>query len=228
MCAASVEKWPPLSEGLDDLAMNVLAIGAHFDDLELGCSGTLARHVCQGDRVTMLVVTHSAYKDPRGRVVRAAGDALEEGRLSAQIIGAELVCLGCGTLEVSFDDSLCGALLEHIERLEIGMIYSHWIHDVHRDHQVVARSALMAGKRVPRFLMYRSNLYDASEQFVGSFYSDISDTINVKLEAVGAHKSELRRVRGEWLETVSEQGRSNGRRIGVAYAESFEVVRYLV
>ena len=38
-------------------AMNVLAIGAHPDDLELGCAGTLARHVADGDAVTLLVVT---------------------------------------------------------------------------------------------------------------------------------------------------------------------------
>src|SRR3984957_15193988 len=37
---------------------SVLAIGAHPDDIELGCGGTIARHVAAGDRVAMLVVTH--------------------------------------------------------------------------------------------------------------------------------------------------------------------------
>ena len=40
--------------------MNVLAVGAHYDDIELGCSGTLIKHVQAGDRVTLLVITDSA------------------------------------------------------------------------------------------------------------------------------------------------------------------------
>ncbi len=37
--------------------MKVLAVGAHPDDIELGCAGALARHVAAGDEVTMLVLT---------------------------------------------------------------------------------------------------------------------------------------------------------------------------
>ena len=47
--------------------MNVLGVGAHYDDLELGCSGTLINHVKKGDNVTMLVITDSSYKNPDGQ-----------------------------------------------------------------------------------------------------------------------------------------------------------------
>ena len=70
--------------------MNVLAVGAHFDDLELGCSGTLIKHVKAGDRVIMLVLTDSSYQNPSGQVVRSQDAAMNEGRLAAEIIGAEL------------------------------------------------------------------------------------------------------------------------------------------
>lgn len=41
--------------------MNILAIGAHFDDVELGCGGALAKHTSSGDQVTVYVATKSGY-----------------------------------------------------------------------------------------------------------------------------------------------------------------------
>ena len=72
--------------------MNVLGIGAHYDDLELGCSGTLIKHARNGDRVTMLVVTDSEYMNPSGDMVRSAEIAIAEGTKAAGIICADLVC----------------------------------------------------------------------------------------------------------------------------------------
>ncbi len=75
--------------------MNVLAIGAHFDDLELGCGGTLIKHVKRGDNVTMLVVTKSSYNDPNNKVIRRAEVAYEEGEKAASIVTLSplLTCL---------------------------------------------------------------------------------------------------------------------------------------
>ena len=45
------------------MSYNVLAIGAHPDDIEFGCFGTLKKHIDAGDNVTLLVMTHSSVKD---------------------------------------------------------------------------------------------------------------------------------------------------------------------
>jgi LmbE family N-acetylglucosaminyl deacetylase len=206
----------------------VLGIGAHYDDLELGCSGTLIKHVLNGDRVTLLVITDSAYKNPNGDLVRAAEVAYEEGSKAANIIGADLICLNYQTFMVPFDESLTRKLVFYIEELNIDTIYSHWIDDLHRDHQYVAKCALMAGKHINRFLMYRSNFYDTQEQFRGNFYSDISDVMDTKAEVIKAHRSELERVRYKWLDFFIKQHANDGQKIGVTYAECFEVVRYLI
>ena len=42
----------------------ILAIGAHFDDIELGCGGTLAKHARAGDNVYAYVATLSGFSDP--------------------------------------------------------------------------------------------------------------------------------------------------------------------
>lgn len=207
--------------------MNVLGIGAHYDDLELGCSGTLAKHVEAGDNVTMIVVSDSAFSNPQGKVIREPEVARSEGESAAKIIGADLVCLDYKTLEVPFDEGLSSQLLSYIERLKVDIIYSHWVHDVHRDHQFAGRCSMMAGRHVPRFLMYRSNFYDTGVPFHGNFYSDISSQFERKVKVVKAHKSELERVRYKWLDFFRNQNANDGQKIGVEYAECFEIVRYL-
>lgn len=208
--------------------MNVLGVGAHYDDLELGCAGTLIKHVQQGDHVTMLVVTKSSYKNPKGSVVRHEEIALEEGKEAAAIIGAELRCLEYDTFEVPFNEQLTKQINQIIEDLDIDTIYSHWNHDLHRDHSNAGRATLMAGRHVPRFLMYRSNYYDTDQDFRGNIYSDISEVMEKKMDVIRAHRSELERVRHKWLEFFSQQHANDGQRIGVQYAEAFEVVRYLL
>ncbi len=207
--------------------MNVLAIGAHFDDIEFGCSGTLMKHIKNGDKVTVLVITNSAYKDPNGNVIRSAKVAHQEGNKAAKLIGADMICLGYETFMVPYDEGLTKELNRYIEEFDIDTVYCHWAKDVHRDHHYTAKNVLMAGRHVPRFLMYRSNYYAAEEQFRGNFYSDISDVMNKKIEVMKAHDSELQRVDNKWLDFFKQQNANHGLIIGVDYAECFEVVRYL-
>jgi len=208
--------------------MNVLAVGAHFDDLELGCSGTLIKHVQNGDKVTMLVTTDSAYDNPNGEEIRSAEVALQEGKAAAEIIGARLICLDYKTFMVPFDDNLGKVILNYIETLKIDMVYCHWLYDLHRDHQYTGKTTLMAARHVPRLLMYRSNYYDTEQQFRGNFYSDISEVMEKKIEVIKAHKSELERVRYKWLDFFQKMHENDGQKIGVTYAECFEVVKYLI
>lgn len=206
---------------------NILAIGAHFDDLDLGCSGTLIKHARQGDNVTMLVITDSAYRSPKGEVVRSAEVARKEGEEAAALVGAHLISMGYKTFEVPFDEQLTRTLFGLIDELKIDTIYSHWTGDLHRDHQWSGRSVLMAGRHVPRFLMYRSNYYDSDGHFRGNYYIDISPYIEEKIEVIKCHKSELERVRYQWIEFFTHQNRNDGMKIGCEYAECFEVVRFL-
>ena len=208
--------------------MNVLGIGAHFDDLEIGCSGTLIKHVQSQDKVTMLVLTDSAYNNPENVEVRDVATARSEGEAAADIIGADLICLDYKTWHLPFDESLTSRIRYYIEKLEIDIIYSHWVYDLHRDHQYAGKSTLMAGRHVPRYLMYRSNYYDTEQQFRGNFYSDISEVFEKKIEVIKSHKSELERVDYSWLEFINKQNGNDGQKTGVAYSECFEVVRYLV
>jgi len=207
--------------------MNILSVGAHFDDVELGCSGTLMKLKDKGHTIKLVVVTDSAYKNPKDRIIRDKETALKEGKKAAKIMGVELITFDIPTFEANFDEQLTRKLIEIIEDNEIDMIFAPWIHDIHRDHSNVGKTVLMAGRHVPRFFMYRANFYDTYHQFNGRFYSDISDYMEKKIEVIRAHKSELERVRYSWMEFIRNQNRNDGQKIGVKYAEVFEVIRYL-
>jgi LmbE family N-acetylglucosaminyl deacetylase len=220
------EKWDQRIFYKGD-AMNVLGVGAHFDDLEMGCGGTLARHSESGDSVMMVVVTNSAYKSLDGETIRNAETALREGKKAAKFINAELICLDYDTLMVAFDDEFTQKLMRIIEKNDINTIYTNWVHDIHRDHRLTSRASMMAGRHVQRFFMYRSNFYDTEEPFRGAFYSDISDVIDKKIEMIKVYESELKRVNYRWLDFILKQNANDGQKIGVKYSERFEVIRYL-
>lgn len=208
--------------------MNVLGVGAHFDDLELACGGTLIKHVRNGDTVAMLVVTDSGYMNPEDVVIRTAETALKEGLKAVEIIGADLINLDYKTFYVPFDEKLTKKITQIVETRKIDTVYGHWVYDLHRDHQNAGKATLMASRHVPRYFMYRSNYYDVDQPFDGNFYSDVTDVMDKKIEVAKAHKSELERVRYAWLEFFKKQNENDGQKIGVKFAESFKVIRYLI
>ena len=66
--------------------MNVLAIGAHFDDVELGCGGVLAKHASAGDNVYVYVATVSGFSDHNNQAVRSNDLALREAQSAMGVL----------------------------------------------------------------------------------------------------------------------------------------------
>ena len=131
--------------------MNVLAIGAHFDDVELGCGGTVAHHVAAGDNVTVYVSTVSGFANHKSQEIRSNEIALAEAKAAMQVLGVtDLVCGQFKTLEVEFTDALNIEIIRLVEDRKIDLVISHWPGDIHHDHQAVARAAIHSCRHVPR------------------------------------------------------------------------------
>ncbi len=208
--------------------MKVLAIGAHFDDVELGCGGTVARHARDGDQVHIYVATNSGFTDYAQNVIRKPEVALAEGQRAAEIMGAEdLVCGDFATNDLRLSDELVLSLRQVIERNGFDMVYTHWTGDTHLDHRTLGQATLTAARHVPRLFMYRSNYYESGELFRGNYFVDITETIEIKKRAIMAHESEFERIGEKWLRFFVDQNRNDGQRIGVDFAEVFEVVKFL-
>ncbi|MGO9173608.1 MAG: PIG-L deacetylase family protein [Rhodomicrobium sp.] len=208
--------------------MNILAIGAHFDDVELGCGGTLARHASQGDQVYVYVATVSGFTNQYNETVRSSEIALAEAQEAMRVLGVKrMFCGQFKTLHVEFVDTLNIEILKIIEECKIEKVYTHWIGDIHHDHQAVARASLHSCRHVPRMLMYRSNWYFSPTDFRGNFYVDITPFWEQKEGAIRAHVSEMDRTGEKWLRFFRNEAENAGQRIGVALAEIFEVVKWL-
>lgn len=208
--------------------MKILAIGAHFDDVELGCGGALARHAARGDEVYVFVATVSGFTNQYDQSVRSSAVARAEAEEAMQVLGVkQMFCGDFKTLEVEFVDSLNIQILKLVEDLGIEQVYSHWTGDIHHDHQAVARASLHSCRHVPCFLMYRSNWYHSTLDFRGNFYVDITEHWGAKEQAIRAHKSEMDRTGAKWINFFRNEAENAGQRIGVRYAEVYEVVKWL-
>lgn len=208
--------------------MNVLAIGAHFDDVELGCGGALARHARNGDDVYVYVATVSGFANYNNQTVRSNDIALSEAQAAMKVLGVkELICGKFKTLAVEFVDALNIEILRIVEEKKIDMVYAHWTGDIHHDHQAVARASLHSCRHVPRLLMYRSNWYHSTTEFRGNFYVDVTDYWSIKEQAIRSHETEMDRTGEKWISFFHNEAENAGQRIGVRHAEVFELVKWL-
>jgi LmbE family N-acetylglucosaminyl deacetylase len=208
--------------------MNILAIGAHFDDVELGCGGVLAKHAQNGDNVYVYVATVSGFSNQYNQTIRSSEIALGEAQIAMQVLGVkEMICGKFKTLDIEFVDELNIEILKIVQEKKIDKVYAHWIGDIHHDHQAVAKASLHSCRHVPRLLMYRSNWYHSTMEFRGNFYIDITKQWDTKERAIQAHATEMDRTSSKWIGFFKNEAENAGQRIGVTYAEVFEVVKWL-
>ena len=121
--------------------MNVLAVGCHPDDLEIGCGGTLAKYVKQGAKVTMCNVAngnkgHVLIPPDELRLVR-----WEEVKAGGKVLGVhENVMLDVGDLRVdSYNLDVVHALIDVIRHVPPDVILTHSPNDYMKDHQEVSK-----------------------------------------------------------------------------------------
>ncbi len=197
----------------------VLALGAHPDDIELGAGGLLARLARTGSRVLMAVASVPGHADER----------LAEARRAAELIGAELTMV-CGVEPIRVEDvpmyRLVGKLDEIVAREQPELVLTHSVRDVHFDHQLVHHATVSALRRTPCDLLAFTSTpeLNASSNFLGECFADITETLEVKLAAVGAHASQVAKKTVD-VESCRDLARALGRIAGMRYAEAYEVKR---
>jgi LmbE family N-acetylglucosaminyl deacetylase len=208
---------------------NILAVGAHADDIEIGCGGTAALHVKNGDNVYILIMTNSFYTNYDGKILRSIEEGGEEEKEGADILGGELFNLGFETKNVPYNEKSIEAINKIIDKCNIDIIYTHWYHDTHQDHVRTTQSVLSAGRYVKTILMYEPE-YPSGRSYLGfrnQYYMDITSTFDIKIEALKKHKSQVKKYGPEFLEAIEARARHRGYEVGSKFAECFEIIRML-
>ena len=216
--------------------MNVLAVGCHPDDMEISCSGTLAKCVKRGDTVTVCHVAngnmgHEIISPEELREIRI-GEAKKAGSLA----GIEVITMDIGDLLPNGSDiAQRDKLVEIIKKTQPDFIITHSPTDYMPDHREVSKLVFDAsfaasvphygapGKAAVTPIYYMDNL--AGMNFNPTEYVDITDEIDLKIEMLECHESQLKWMRDhdhiDFAEFVRTCSRFRGLQCGVGYAEAF-------
>jgi N-acetylglucosamine malate deacetylase 1 len=200
----------------------VLAVGAHPDDLELAVGGTLARLSRNGARVVMAIVSIPTDFDTRRN----------EAKRAAEILGCELRFLiedGCRRIDDIKTYQLVGLVDNIVRDLEPAAVMTHSASEFHRDH-VAVHHACVSTQRLKPFDFFHFNptmCRPVPTPFHPRAYVDVSDTMDLKMQAIEAHASQFG-SRGLDTELYRDIARLNGHMVGVKYAEGLDVGRMLL
>jgi LmbE family N-acetylglucosaminyl deacetylase len=194
----------------------VLAIGAHPDDVELGCGGTLAKHRARGDEVRILTLS-------RGAVGGNADVRAREAQLAADMLGATL----------DFGDLPDAAIPDNIGTIQMieavirafapTHVYTHSLQDTHQDHRTVHNATVVAARDVPQLYCYQSP--SSTVDFRPQLFVDISAYIDTKLRLIDAHASQVQRRANVQGDLIVATARYWGRYAGYVLAEPLHIVR---
>jgi LmbE family N-acetylglucosaminyl deacetylase len=202
--------------------MNILAIGAHPDDIEFGCGGALAVYAERGHQVFLFVATRGEWGgDPEVRQ--------KEQLDAARVLGVQEVFWGgYADTEVPLNRELIVALEKVIRQVRPEMIYVNYFDDTHQDHRSLAQATLSATRYIPNFLFYE---VPTTQSFAPNCYVDIQRVLAKKLACLEAHRSQVTKTNIQDL-TILESAVScanfRGIQARVKYAEAFQSVRLLL
>jgi len=212
----------------------VLVVVAHSDDEAIGCAGTIAKHVAQGDKVHILYMTDG---------VSSRGENEDKRDLLAQkassMLGISLI------KQYNFPDNSMDTipLLEvtkviesAIEKVSPSVVYTHHIGDLNVDHQITHKATITACRPQPESSVkeiYCFEVLSSSEwqtsgvlPFTPNLFVDITSYIHTKQMVLNIYQSEMRSApHSRNIDNIIRLSALRGCSVGVNYAEAFMVIR---
>ena len=220
---------------------DILAIGAHPDDVELGCGGTLAKLIAEGKTVAIVDLTQGELGTRGTNFTRA-----EEAAKASEILGIsarENLKMKDGFLVNSEENQM--QIVKMIRKYQPEIVFSNAVEDRHPDHakahKLVSNACFLAGlvkietthngesqkpwrpKQIFSYIQWKNITPD--------FVVDISGFMNTKIEACLAYKTQFYDpdstepmtpiATKDFLESLTYRAQDLGRLSGVEYAEGF-------
>ncbi len=217
--------------------MKMLVIAPHPDDEIIGVGGTIAKRAKAGHEVYVCVVT-------KGQPPMFNPAYIEQGRNECRAADALL-----GVKETVFLDfpavmletvpryEFNGKLMGLIERIQPDEVYIPHRGDMQLDHQMVVDAAMVALRpkylhKVSRVYAYETlsetgwNIPNVQNEFIPNVYEDISDFMEIKLQAMGLFQSQLSDFpAARSIGAMEALARYRGATVEIPAAEAFSLVR---
>lgn len=202
--------------------MNILAIGAHPDDIEFGCGGALIKYADRGHRIYLLVMTEGALGAPK--------PIRKNEQLDSQaILGVKRIFWGnYEDTYLQVDKTVISEIEDVIAEVKPDFIFCHYPDDTHQDHRHLAQAVISATRYIRNVLFYEG---PTTQNFDPQIFVDISETIERKIQSLEAQRSQITKTNIENL-TIIEVARSTANFRGtqgrVKYAEAFSSLRLFI
>jgi LmbE family N-acetylglucosaminyl deacetylase len=203
--------------------VKILAIGAHPDDIEAGCAGTLAKYALQGHDVHLLVMTEG----------RRGGDAairkMEQQKSADCLKAGNLIWGGYEDTELMPSMNTMVHDIEKImDRINPDFIFVHYDDDTHQDHRALGKATVSATRYVRNVLFYEG---PTSQNFSPTVFVDIIDALDTKISMLMAHQSQVRKTNIEGLsivDVIRSTAMFRGIQGRVQFAEGFIPLRLFI
>ena len=200
----------------------VLAVGAHPDDIELGCAGTLALHKSKGDRVYLLVLTKG----------EASGDAEvreNECRSAAERLNVDGLFFG-GLEDTRVHDGreTIDAIEKVVDEIKPDIVYAPTCKDTHQDHRNTGHAALSACRRCRIILLYEGA--STQRDFTPQVFVTIKETFALKMQVIRTFGSQVNNHHGVYsvaVRAIEGLAKFRGYQAGEEVAEAFEVGKFV-
>jgi LmbE family N-acetylglucosaminyl deacetylase len=205
-----------------DKPLKIVCVGAHPDDPESGCAGTLARYSALGHTVTVIYFTRGERGIKGSALDEAARIRSAEAEAACKIMGAKAVFAGQIDGATELNKAHVEAFTKLLAAEAPDIVFAHWPVDTHLDHQiasVMAQRAAAALPNPPQVYFFEVNTGSQSRGFVPNTYVDISSVLEKKKSALFAHTSQ--NGEGIWRDHHEPVAKFRGREAGVAWGEAF-------
>ncbi len=219
--------------------MNILAVGAHPDDIEINCAGTLARYSAEGHSLYMAVFTSGNMGDLEIPPKKLADIRYQEAQASADVIGARLLWPGVTDELVFPDESQRRIMIDLLRETDPDVIITHSPTDYHPDHRYVSQLVFdsyfqkglphIPNQSRPACRFGQAQIYHMDNLggigFLPVEYVDITGVFEKKRSMLACHASQVRAMKEfahtDLLSMIEVQGRFRGFAAGCAMAEGF-------
>ena len=193
----------------------VLAIGAHPDDVEIGCGGALCKHHADYDVLHILTLSRGA----------AGGDVnlrAAEAHNAAALLNARLEMANLRDRYITDGAETISIIETAIGQLRPTHVYTHSLEDTHQDHRAVHAATLVAARGVPNVYCYQTP--SSTTEFKPHRFVDITHYIDKKIDLIGAYKSQVDRMESIQPDVILSTARYWGRFAGYVLAEPLRIV----
>lgn len=207
---------------------NILIIGAHFDDAELGAGGTAAKLVSEGKKVYKLTLTDNATNfTQKGINVDYDSSRLQSAK-ACEVLGVVEITdfepVECSKLEYSKE------VMQRVEKViydyNIDTVFIHFGTDMNQDHVAANQICVTAARHCANILQYQSNGYILDNVFYPTYFVDISDYVEKKRESLACYSGAHNRF-NRLFDTNIERNHIWGYGNEVEYAEGFKILKFL-